>query len=86
MISAISDEAMKIKVIVHEPEEGGYWAEVPALPGCATQGKPSKNCLRIFTKRWKVAWRLTLKNQNRMGECWKSPYEVHLRQGVHKNS
>lgn len=30
---------MKIKAIVHEAEEGGYWAEVPALPGCATQGE-----------------------------------------------
>ena len=29
---------MKPKVIVHEAEEGGYWAEVPAIPGCATQG------------------------------------------------
>ncbi len=29
---------MKIKVIVHEAEEGGYWADVPAIPGCATQG------------------------------------------------
>jgi len=29
---------MKVKVIVHEAEEGGYWAEVPAIPGCATQG------------------------------------------------
>jgi predicted RNase H-like HicB family nuclease len=29
---------MKIKVIVHEAEEGGYWAEVPAIPGCATEG------------------------------------------------
>jgi predicted RNase H-like HicB family nuclease len=29
---------MKIRVVVHEAEEGGYWAEVPALPGCATQG------------------------------------------------
>ena len=29
---------MKLKVIVHEAEEGGYWAEVPAIPGCATQG------------------------------------------------
>ena len=28
---------MKIRVVVHEAEEGGYWAEVPALPGCATQ-------------------------------------------------
>jgi len=25
-------------VIVHKAEEGGYWAEVPAIPGCATQG------------------------------------------------
>ncbi len=29
---------MDIKVIVHEAEEGGFWAEVPALPGCASQG------------------------------------------------
>jgi predicted RNase H-like HicB family nuclease len=29
---------MNIKAIVHEAEEGGFWAEVPALPGCATQG------------------------------------------------
>jgi predicted RNase H-like HicB family nuclease len=29
---------MKVKAIVHEAEEGGFWAEVPALPGCVTQG------------------------------------------------
>jgi predicted RNase H-like HicB family nuclease len=29
---------MKIKVVVHEAEEGGFWAEVPAIPGCASQG------------------------------------------------
>ncbi|MDJ1184280.1 type II toxin-antitoxin system HicB family antitoxin [Roseofilum casamattae] len=29
---------MKIKAIIHEAEEGGYWAEVPALPGCVTEG------------------------------------------------
>jgi len=27
-----------LKAIIHEAEEGGYWAEVPALPGCVTQG------------------------------------------------
>jgi predicted RNase H-like HicB family nuclease len=26
-------------VFVHEAEEGGYWAEVPELPGCASQGE-----------------------------------------------
>jgi predicted RNase H-like HicB family nuclease len=29
---------MKLRVIVHSAEEGGYWAEVPAIPGCMTQG------------------------------------------------
>jgi len=29
---------MKLKAIIHEAEEGGYWAEIPAVPGCATQG------------------------------------------------
>lgn len=37
---------MKIKVIVHEAEEGGYWAEVPAIPGCATQGETFEELLR----------------------------------------
>jgi predicted RNase H-like HicB family nuclease len=30
---------MKIRIVVHEAEEGGFWAEVPAIPGCATQGE-----------------------------------------------
>lgn len=29
---------MKLKIVIHEAEEGGYWAEVPSIPGCATQG------------------------------------------------
>ncbi len=30
---------MKIRIVVHDAEEGGYWAEVPAIPGCASQGE-----------------------------------------------
>ena len=30
---------MQVKIVVHEAEEGGFWAEVPALPGCASQGE-----------------------------------------------
>jgi predicted RNase H-like HicB family nuclease len=37
---------MKIKVVVHNAEEGGYWAEVPAIPGCATQGETFEELLR----------------------------------------
>ena len=29
---------MRLKVVVHEADEGGFWAEVPAIPGCATEG------------------------------------------------
>lgn len=29
---------MKIRAVIHTAEEGGYWAEVPALPGCITEG------------------------------------------------
>lgn len=29
---------MKIRAIIHPAEEGGYWAEVPALPSCITGG------------------------------------------------
>jgi len=36
---------MKLKVIVHTAEEGGFWAEVPAIPGCATQGETFEELL-----------------------------------------
>ena len=29
---------MKLKIIIHTAEEGGYWAKVPAIEGYATQG------------------------------------------------
>ncbi|HEU0012873.1 MAG TPA: type II toxin-antitoxin system HicB family antitoxin [Longimicrobium sp.] len=36
---------MKLRVVVHEEEEGGYWAEVPSIPGCATQGETFEELL-----------------------------------------
>jgi predicted RNase H-like HicB family nuclease len=30
---------MILKVLIHSAEEGGFWAEVPALPGCVSQGE-----------------------------------------------
>ena len=37
---------MKVQVLVHEAEEGGYWAEFPALPGCYTQGETWEELLQ----------------------------------------
>jgi predicted RNase H-like HicB family nuclease len=39
---------MKIKIVVHEAEEGGFWAEVPAIPGCASQGDSMDELMKNF--------------------------------------
>lgn len=46
---------MKFKAIIHEAEEGGYWAEVPALPGCVTQGE-TKSELESNLREAIAAW------------------------------
>jgi len=37
---------MKLRAIIHEAEEGGFWAEVPSIPGCATQGETMEELIR----------------------------------------
>ncbi len=37
---------MKLKVIIHKAKEGGYWAEVPSVPGCASQGETIDELLK----------------------------------------
>ncbi len=57
---------MKLKVIVHEAEEGGYWAEVPAIQGCVSQGENIEEllaniheaveaCLSVDTKDYETS-------------------------------
>ena len=36
---------MEYSVVVHDAEEGGYWVEVPALPGCYSQGESVEEAL-----------------------------------------
>jgi len=31
--------AVKFKILIHPAEEGGFWAEVPAFPGCVSEGE-----------------------------------------------
>ena len=38
---------MTIKAIVHE-EDGGYWAEVPEMPGCVTEGETLDDLVRYL--------------------------------------
>ncbi len=37
---------MKLKTIIHQAEEGGFWAEIPAIPGCVTQGNTFEELLQ----------------------------------------
>ncbi len=36
---------MDYTVLIHPAEEGGYWTEVPALPGCFSQGETIEEAL-----------------------------------------
>ena len=36
---------MEYTVVVHQAEEGGFWVEVPALPGCYSQGESVERAL-----------------------------------------
>lgn len=38
--------AVKYTVVIHKAAEGGYWAEVPAVPGCVSQGETRDEVLQ----------------------------------------
>ena len=45
----------KLMYLIHPAEEGGYWAEVPALPGCVSQGETLDELaanMREATEAW----------------------------------
>jgi predicted RNase H-like HicB family nuclease len=37
---------MEYIIVIHSAEEGGYWAELPALSGCFVQGESIDEILR----------------------------------------
>ena len=41
----LSGLVMRFSVVVHQAEEGGFWVEVPALPGCYSQGESVDDAL-----------------------------------------
>ncbi|MBI3610937.1 MAG: type II toxin-antitoxin system HicB family antitoxin [Nitrospirae bacterium] len=40
------EQRREYTVIFHPAEEGGYWAEVPALPGCYSQGATVEEAMK----------------------------------------
>ena len=41
---------MQYSIVIHQAEEGGYWADVPALPGCYSQGETLDETLQHATE------------------------------------
>ena len=37
---------LSLAVVLHHAQEGGYWAEVPAIPGCSTEGETFEELLQ----------------------------------------
>jgi hypothetical protein len=75
---------MKLKVFVHPAEEGGFWVEAPALPGCVSEGRLSTKPWRTFGKPRRVGWRWP-PNEEPLGKTlkfWKSTCEIDVRATV----
>ena len=68
---------MKLKIVVHEADEGGFWPEVPSIPGCATQGETIEELLTISMKRSRAVCR-SKSNLHKVSSAtasWRSRYE-----------
>ncbi len=37
---------MEYTVLIYRAEEGGFWAEVPSLPGCYSQGETIEETMK----------------------------------------
>jgi len=75
---------MKLKVVVHEAEEGGFWAEVPAIPGCATQGDTFGELLANLYEAVEGAYPLKQSHPDvpEPSASSRSQCEQHIRQGL----
>ena len=75
---------MKIKVIIHEAEEGGFWAEYLAIPGCATEGETMEELTRNLREAIEGCLAVDVAEPKSGGreQIWKLPCEGRLREGL----
>jgi predicted RNase H-like HicB family nuclease len=77
---------MKLKVIIHAAEEGGYWSEIPALPGCVTQAETIEALIPNIYEAVEGAFQLI----SNLGQLVKKThllnllYENSIWQGIYK--
>jgi hypothetical protein len=78
---------LKIKVVVHEAEEGGYWGGVQSYQAERPRAKPSRSCSRHTTQRSRVACRPISAHRRQAPriELSRSLCEAAFRQGVRED-
>jgi predicted RNase H-like HicB family nuclease len=47
-IEVVRVGSLELEVYIHETPTGGFWAEVPAMPWCATQGDTVAEILKTI--------------------------------------
>lgn len=58
---------MKLQVVVHAAEEGGFWAEIPAFAGCVSEGETVEETLsniKEAAEGWLEVASMRIKNNN----------------------
>lgn len=58
---------MKLQVVVHPVEEGGFWAEIPAFAGCVSEGETVEETLiniKEAAEGWLEVASMRIKNNN----------------------
>jgi predicted RNase H-like HicB family nuclease len=74
---------MKLQVVVHPAEEGGFWAEIPAFAGCVSEGESVEETLsniKEAAEGWLEVASMRIKNNNQT-QIAVVNYEVHFGQG-----
>lgn len=64
---------MKLQVVIHPAEEGGFWAEIPAFAGCVSEGETLEETLlniKEAAEGWLevAAMRIKENNQQQIAE------------------
>ena len=69
---------LEYTVIVHKADEGGFWSEVPALPGAGSQGESLEDA--IANTRESIA--AVLETMKQRGEPVRSPDDIVVKVSV----
>ncbi len=60
---------MKLQVVIHPAEEGGFWAEIPAFAGCVSEGDTLEETLfniKEAAEGWLKVVAMRTKNNSKM--------------------